>query len=192
MGTSETLGRGAVQFMTAGSGVTHSEHNLDPKSPLRFIQVRLAGPRRSAWQERLNGAWMEPGWSQEIDIHSSYSAAPQSASTQSASPCARALCRLTALVVRRCVRRPPSADVVHSAQVRPQAQLRLLYRRPRRAAGQAGRPPAIKPSCAFSLHSFPNPAEAGAPTQPFPFSPTGGSTWPATRTQPRGKRPRSR
>ena len=40
MGTSETLGPGAVQFMTAGSGVQHSEHNQSPK-PLRFIQMWL-------------------------------------------------------------------------------------------------------------------------------------------------------
>ena len=28
MGTKETLGRGSIQFMTAGKGVRHSEHNL--------------------------------------------------------------------------------------------------------------------------------------------------------------------
>eukprot|EP01031_Cornospumella_fuschlensis_P033581 gene33581-40624_t len=39
MGTEETLGRGSIQFMTAGTGVTHSEHNLDVRSPLRFIQI---------------------------------------------------------------------------------------------------------------------------------------------------------
>ena len=39
MGTSETLGRGAIQFMTAGKGVKHSEHNLDKDKPLRFIQM---------------------------------------------------------------------------------------------------------------------------------------------------------
>jgi len=39
MGTKETLTRGAIQFMTAGSGVTHSEHNLDKTNPLRFIQI---------------------------------------------------------------------------------------------------------------------------------------------------------
>mmetsp|Transcript_30109 Transcript_30109/g.66286 ORF Transcript_30109/g.66286 Transcript_30109/m.66286 type:complete len:317 (-) Transcript_30109:176-1126(-) len=38
MGTSETLGRGSVQFMTAGTGVRHSEHNLKAGTPLRFIQ----------------------------------------------------------------------------------------------------------------------------------------------------------
>jgi redox-sensitive bicupin YhaK (pirin superfamily) len=45
MGTRETLGPGSVQFMTAGSGVTHSEHNLDAEHPLRFIQMWFT-PRR--------------------------------------------------------------------------------------------------------------------------------------------------
>lgn len=39
MGTKETIGRGSIQFMTAGTGVRHSEHNLDKKNPLRFIQI---------------------------------------------------------------------------------------------------------------------------------------------------------
>eukprot|EP00968_Pinguiococcus_pyrenoidosus_P026092 scaffold7052_cov254-Pinguiococcus_pyrenoidosus.AAC.97 len=39
MGTKETLGRGSIQFMTAGTGVRHSEYNLDDKTPLRFIQT---------------------------------------------------------------------------------------------------------------------------------------------------------
>mmetsp|Transcript_56453 Transcript_56453/g.134539 ORF Transcript_56453/g.134539 Transcript_56453/m.134539 type:complete len:272 (-) Transcript_56453:312-1127(-) len=46
MGTSESLGRGSVQFMTAGTGVRHSEHNLDPKTPLRFIQTWIVPRRR--------------------------------------------------------------------------------------------------------------------------------------------------
>lgn len=46
MGTSETLTRGAVQFMTAGRGVRHSEHNKDKGEPLRFIQMWLT-PRAS-------------------------------------------------------------------------------------------------------------------------------------------------
>lgn len=37
-GTQETLGRGGIQYMTAGHGVLHSEQNLDAVSPLRFIQ----------------------------------------------------------------------------------------------------------------------------------------------------------
>lgn len=37
-GDRQTLGRGSVQFMTAGTGISHSEHNLQD-SPLRFIQI---------------------------------------------------------------------------------------------------------------------------------------------------------
>jgi len=40
MGTAETLHRGDIQFMSAGSGITHSEHNLHGSNPLRFIQDR--------------------------------------------------------------------------------------------------------------------------------------------------------
>lgn len=39
MGTAETLGRGAIQYMTAGQGVHHSEYNLNKERPLRFIQM---------------------------------------------------------------------------------------------------------------------------------------------------------
>jgi len=45
MGTRETLGRGSVQFMTAGTGVMHSEHNLEA-DPLRFIQIWIVPRRR--------------------------------------------------------------------------------------------------------------------------------------------------
>jgi len=45
MGTEETLGRGSVQFMTAGTGVYHSEHNLHPTEPLRFLQLWI-NPRQ--------------------------------------------------------------------------------------------------------------------------------------------------
>lgn len=38
MGTSESLGRGSIQFMTAGKGIEHSEFNNGDK-PLRFIQI---------------------------------------------------------------------------------------------------------------------------------------------------------
>jgi redox-sensitive bicupin YhaK (pirin superfamily) len=38
MGTAETLQRGEIQYMSAGTGVEHSEHNLG-NSPLRFIQI---------------------------------------------------------------------------------------------------------------------------------------------------------
>eukprot|EP00240_Pyramimonas_obovata_P015601 CAMPEP_0118936394 /NCGR_PEP_ID=MMETSP1169-20130426/18693_1 /TAXON_ID=36882 /ORGANISM="Pyramimonas obovata, Strain CCMP722" /LENGTH=265 /DNA_ID=CAMNT_0006879635 /DNA_START=163 /DNA_END=960 /DNA_ORIENTATION=+ len=46
MGTKETLGRGSVQFMTAGTGVSHSEFNLDREKPLRFIQMWFTPSRR--------------------------------------------------------------------------------------------------------------------------------------------------
>ena len=39
MGSSETLGRGAIQFMSAGTGVRHSEHNRDGRGLLRFLQL---------------------------------------------------------------------------------------------------------------------------------------------------------
>jgi redox-sensitive bicupin YhaK (pirin superfamily) len=64
MGTSETLGRGAIQFMTAGKGVRHSEHNLDSAKPLRFIQMWIVpekgglppnyGSHSTAKEDRLN------------------------------------------------------------------------------------------------------------------------------------------
>jgi redox-sensitive bicupin YhaK (pirin superfamily) len=38
VGTQETLGRGSIQYMTAGTGIRHSEHNLHRTKPLRFIQ----------------------------------------------------------------------------------------------------------------------------------------------------------
>lgn len=50
MGSAESLGRGAIQYMTAGTGVRHSEHNLSPDEPLRFIQVRRARPRGVEWR----------------------------------------------------------------------------------------------------------------------------------------------
>ena len=39
MGTNETLSRGSVQYMSAGYGINHSEFNLHPTSPLRFLQI---------------------------------------------------------------------------------------------------------------------------------------------------------
>jgi len=45
MGTKETLGRGSIQFMTAGQGVVHSEYNHGDK-PLRFIQTWIVPSAR--------------------------------------------------------------------------------------------------------------------------------------------------
>lgn len=46
MGTAETLHRGAIQYMTAGTGVSHSEHNLSKTDPLRFIQIWITTRQR--------------------------------------------------------------------------------------------------------------------------------------------------
>mmetsp|Transcript_7213 Transcript_7213/g.19324 ORF Transcript_7213/g.19324 Transcript_7213/m.19324 type:complete len:281 (+) Transcript_7213:14-856(+) len=46
MGTCESLGRGSIQFMTAGTGVAHSEFNADPEKPLRFIQMWIVPRKR--------------------------------------------------------------------------------------------------------------------------------------------------
>ena len=45
MGTSESLGRGSIQFMTAGTGIRHSEFNQGDK-PLRFIQTWIVPSER--------------------------------------------------------------------------------------------------------------------------------------------------
>lgn len=39
LGSKESLGRGSIQFMTAGKGVQHSEYNHSKEKPLRFIQT---------------------------------------------------------------------------------------------------------------------------------------------------------
>jgi redox-sensitive bicupin YhaK (pirin superfamily) len=45
LGTKESLGRGSIQFMTAGTGVRHSEFNQGDK-PLRFIQTWIVPAQR--------------------------------------------------------------------------------------------------------------------------------------------------
>ena len=56
-GAHETLGRGSLQFMTAGTGVTHTEGN-DSDEPLRFIQMWIV-PRQRGLKPNygsINGA----------------------------------------------------------------------------------------------------------------------------------------
>lgn len=45
MGTGESLGRGSVQYMSAGRGVTHSEMN-DGDKPLKFLQIWIKPDQR--------------------------------------------------------------------------------------------------------------------------------------------------
>lgn len=45
MGSKETLGRGSIQFMTAGTGVRHEEFNHED-NPLRFIQTWIVPRKR--------------------------------------------------------------------------------------------------------------------------------------------------
>jgi len=41
MGNGSVVGAGGVQYMSAGSGVTHSEFNPSQSEPMRFLQVWL-------------------------------------------------------------------------------------------------------------------------------------------------------
>lgn len=66
MGNKNTLGRGQVQYMSAGTGVYHSEHNLG-ENILRFLQIWIFpdkkgykpnyGDYRFKWDERKNN-WL--------------------------------------------------------------------------------------------------------------------------------------
>jgi redox-sensitive bicupin YhaK (pirin superfamily) len=66
MGNEQTLTRGQVQYMSAGTGVWHSEHNRAEK-PLRFFQIWIFadkdaytpnyGDYRFKWEDR-DGRWM--------------------------------------------------------------------------------------------------------------------------------------
>jgi redox-sensitive bicupin YhaK (pirin superfamily) len=63
MGNRQTLSRGQMQYMSAGLGVTHSEHNYG-RQELRFLQIWILPDRaghqpnygdcRFAWPEREN------------------------------------------------------------------------------------------------------------------------------------------
>eukprot|EP00039_Didymoeca_costata_P022850 m.347479 g.347479 ORF g.347479 m.347479 type:complete len:271 (-) comp32825_c0_seq1:52-864(-) len=54
MGTKETLSRGGIQYMSAGSGVMHSEFNENKERPLRFIQMWYQ-PRKNNLTPRYGG-----------------------------------------------------------------------------------------------------------------------------------------
>ena len=64
MGNSETLKRGEVQYLSAGDGIYHSEHNVHKSDDLRLLQIwiippkaglpRLYGSKRYEEKDRIN------------------------------------------------------------------------------------------------------------------------------------------
>ena len=55
MGNSETLKRGEVQYLSAGDGIYHSEHNLHENEDLRLLQIWIIPP--FAGLPRLYGSY---------------------------------------------------------------------------------------------------------------------------------------
>ncbi|MGP2656755.1 pirin family protein [Malaciobacter sp. WC5094] len=47
MGNQETLKRGEVQYLSAGNGIFHSEHNIHETKDLRLLQIWIYPPQRS-------------------------------------------------------------------------------------------------------------------------------------------------
>lgn len=47
MGNSETLKRGEVQYMSAGSGIVHAEHNASQDKDLRLLQIWIVPPEKN-------------------------------------------------------------------------------------------------------------------------------------------------
>ena len=45
MGNSETLKRGEVQYLSAGDGIYHSEHNVHKSDDLRLLQIWIVPPK---------------------------------------------------------------------------------------------------------------------------------------------------
>lgn len=55
MGNEETLRRGEVQYLSAGDGIYHSEHNIHESEDLRLMQIWIVPPKNSL--PRLYGSY---------------------------------------------------------------------------------------------------------------------------------------
>lgn len=55
MGNTETLGRGEVQYLSAGDGIAHSEHNWHKSQDLRLLQIWILPPRQGL--DQLYGSY---------------------------------------------------------------------------------------------------------------------------------------
>lgn len=55
MGNEETLKRGEVQYLSAGEGIYHSEHNIHQSEDLRLLQIWIIPPKKSL--PRLYGSY---------------------------------------------------------------------------------------------------------------------------------------
>ena len=58
-GNKETLGRGSTQYMSAGTGIYHSEMNNNPSKPVRFIQLWVV-PDKRGYQPRYGSRTYDP------------------------------------------------------------------------------------------------------------------------------------
>lgn len=55
MGNEESLGRGEVQYMSAGKGITHAEYNKSKSKNLRLLQIWIIPPQNNL--ETLYGSY---------------------------------------------------------------------------------------------------------------------------------------
>jgi redox-sensitive bicupin YhaK (pirin superfamily) len=114
MGNEQTLQRGQVQYMSAGTGVTHSEYNHG-NVPLRFFQIWIFadkdghppnyGDYSFVWEDRID-KWLplaanvdNPNSPAPIKIHQDINAYATALSTGKSLPCEVAAGRQAYLVV---------------------------------------------------------------------------------------------
>jgi redox-sensitive bicupin YhaK (pirin superfamily) len=72
MGNAETLGRGSIQYMTAGTGVEHSEHNRNEETPMRCIQTWILPaeyglkPNYGSYRHSISKKVGDPSWENKL------------------------------------------------------------------------------------------------------------------------------